>query len=678
MPTKQNVAKRISSWYFSKKVLPYWVILLADTIIVFLSVLFTYWASNRTSVTYDNRMYLVATAAAVALLSWVGARIFHTYSGVLRYSSFVDLMKLVYANLVTMALALLMTQVARWQGFEWLGALTWLNVISAILLATLLMWSMRIVVKLLFDAANSDSGAMRVLVYGALTGGIGLAKSIRSQNPIQYELVGFISHNNRIKDMRLMGVPVYTLDEDIAAIVKKERIQGVLVSPLRLDEFRQNQKIQDILIGAGCRIFMAHEESEASIRNGELQAEEIEDYQLKEVSVEDLLPRSEIRVDMKSVGQQLTGKKVLITGSAGSIGAEIVRQVAQFKPAKMMLIDQAETPQHDIRLMMAKDFPDVPAQVVVTSISRRTRMEEVFEEFRPDYVFHAAAYKHVPMMEDNPSEAVMNNIYGTKIIADMSVKYGVKKFVMISTDKAVNPTNVMGCSKRICEIYVQSLDRKLKIEALEASRSHSAARPEYTQFVTTRFGNVLGSNGSVIPLFKEQIKNGGPVTVTDERIVRYFMLIPEACKLVLEAGTKGNGGEIFVFDMGKPVKIADLAKRMIALSHAKNVEIKFTGLREGEKLYEEVLNEQEDTKPTFHEKIRIAKVREYDYDEVNKEIEELVDISKRFDNMETVRKMKEIVPEYKSNNSVYEVLDVEPKPAESKPAESKPSEPSSK
>jgi FlaA1/EpsC-like NDP-sugar epimerase len=310
-------------------------------------------------------------------------------------------------------------------------------------------------------------------------------------------------------------------------------------------------------------------------------------------------------------------------------------------------------------------------------------MEEVFEEFRPDYVFHAAAYKHVPMMEDNPSEAVMNNIYGTKIIADMSVKYGVKKFVMISTDKAVNPTNVMGCSKRICEIYVQSLDRKLKIEALEASRSHSAARPEYTQFVTTRFGNVLGSNGSVIPLFKEQIKNGGPVTVTDERIVRYFMLIPEACKLVLEAGTKGNGGEIFVFDMGKPVKIADLAKRMIALSHAKNVEIKFTGLREGEKLYEEVLNEQEDTKPTFHEKIRIAKVREYDYDEVNKEIEELVDISKRFDNMETVRKMKEIVPEYKSNNSVYEVLDAEPKPAESKPvepkpAESSPSEPSSK
>ena len=346
----------------------------------------------------------------------------------------------------------------------------------------------------------------------------------------------------------------------------------------------------------------------------------------------------------------------MITGSAGSIGSEIVRQVAAFKPAKLMLIDQDETPQHDIRLMMKRDFPEVPTETVVTSINRRTRMEYIFESFRPEYVFHAAAYKHVPMMEDNPSEAVLNNIYGTKILADLSVKYGAKKFVMVSTDKAVNPTNVMGCSKRICEIYVQSLNEKLEKEAML-----SKSGGDYTQFVTTRFGNVLGSNGSVIPLFREQIKRGGPVTVTDERIVRYFMLIPEACKLVLEAGTKGNGGEIFVFDMGQPVKIADLAKRMIALSNAKNVEIKYTGLREGEKLYEEVLNELEGTKPTFHEKIRIAQVREYDYDEASREIDELVDIAKQFDNMETVRKMKQIVPEYKSNNSVYEVLDKEEK-----------------
>ena len=446
----------------------------------------------------------------------------------------------------------------------------------------------------------------------------------------------------------MLGVPVYTLEEDLAAIVKKEGIQSVLVSPLRVNEFRENQAVQDVLIGAGCKIYMSQQAKEASVKNGVLSDEEVENMQLKEVSVEDLLPRQEIRVDLKSVGEMLHGKRVLITGSAGSIGAEIVRQVAAFGPSKMMLIDQAESPQHDIRVMMKRDFPDVPAEAVVTSISRRTRMEYIFESFRPEYVFHAAAYKHVPMMEDNPSEAVLNNIYGTKVIADLSVKYGVEKFVMVSTDKAVNPTNVMGCSKRICEIYVQSLNQQLKKEA------HGAG---YTQFVTTRFGNVLGSNGSVIPLFREQIKRGGPVTVTDERIVRFFMLIPEACKLVLEAGTKGNGGEIFVFDMGQPVKIADLAKRMIALSNAQNVQIEYTGLREGEKLYEEVLNEMEGTKPTFHEKIRIAQVREYDYTEVSREIDELVDIAKKFDNMETVRKMKAIVPEYKSNNSVYEVLD---------------------
>jgi FlaA1/EpsC-like NDP-sugar epimerase len=362
---------------------------------------------------------------------------------------------------------------------------------------------------------------------------------------------------------------------------------------------------------------------------------------VKEVSVEDLLPRDEIEIDMQSVGNLLHDTTILITGSAGSIGSEMVRQIAAYQPKKMILIDQAETPQHDIRLMMKNEFPDIDADTIVTSIDRVTRMDTIFRKYHPDYVFHAAAYKHVPMMEDNPSEAVLNNIHGTKVIADLSVKYGVKKFVMVSTDKAVNPTNVMGCSKRICEIYVQSLDHV----------------QENCQFVTTRFGNVLGFNGSVIPLFREQIKNGGPVTVTDERIVRFFMLIPEACKLVLEAGTKGHGGEIFVFDMGKPVKIVDLAKRMIALSGAKNVQIKFTGLREGEKLYEEVLNELEGTKPTFNKKIRIAQVREYDYNEASQQIDDLIAIAKQYDNMATVAKMKEIVPEYKSNNSIYEKLD---------------------
>ncbi len=652
---KRGLARRMTHWFFRKRLLPYWVIVLLDTLIVFLSCVFTYWVSRRTTALFEHGTDILLTALLYSLISWVGARIFRTYSGVVRYSSFVDLMKVAKANLVSLAIAIPLSLLFKYLWIPQLSALAVLETLAAFLVATALQWGMRVLVKSIFDIANSDALAMPVLIYGAITGGVGVAKSIRAQQPAKFELRGFITHEHRIKGMELMGVPVYTLEQDIAAIVRKEGILGVIVSPLRVEEFRRNQKIQDILIGEGCKIFMAREASEASVKNGELSEDDVENLQLREVSVDDLLPRQQIRVDMKSVGEQLAGKRVLITGSAGSIGSEIVRQVASFGPAKMMLIDQAETPQHDLRLMMAKDFPNVDAQIIVTSVDRRTRMEHIFADFQPEYVFHAAAYKHVPMMEDNPSEAVLDNIQGTRILADLSVKYGAKKFVMISTDKAVNPTNVMGCSKRICEIYVQSLDRKLKMEAL--SQFKTKGKVSYTQFVTTRFGNVLGSNGSVIPLFREQIKNGGPVTVTDERIVRFFMLIPEACKLVLEAGTKGNGGEIFVFDMGEPVKIADLAKRMIALSGAKNVEIKYTGLREGEKLYEEVLNELEGTKPTFHEKIRIAQVREYDYDEVVRDVDELVEISKKYDNMETVRKMKEIVPEYKSNNSVYEVLD---------------------
>ena len=657
-PEKRNWFTKWMRGFFNKRVLPYWCVLLLDAFILFASCIFCYWVQNKSVVLLTHRDSVLLTSVFYALLSWVGAKIFRTYTGVVRYSSLVDLMKVGYANLVTLGLALASYWILQWQGVEALSAIRPLTILASFVVATMLQWAMRLLVRTVFEATEERVKKKKVLIYGALTGGIGLAKNIRGQKPAQYELCGFISHEPRMRKMSLMGVDVYNPDDDLAAIVKKLGVEVVLVSPLRVDDFRNNQKIQDVLIGAGCKIMMAQLEKEASVVNGELEEGAEKNMSLKEVNVEDLLPRQQIKVDLKSVEDQLKGRRVLITGSAGSIGAEIVRQVAAFHPAKMMLIDQAETPQHDIRLMMANEFPDVPCEVVVTSISRRTRMESVFSTFRPEYVFHAAAYKHVPMMEDNPSEAVMNNIYGTKVIADMSVQFGAKKFVMISTDKAVNPTNVMGCSKRICEIYVQSLDRKLKLEALE-EQHRTGQKKEYTQFVTTRFGNVLGSNGSVIPLFREQIKKGGPVTVTDERIVRFFMLIPEACKLVLEAGTKGNGGEIFVFDMGEPVKIADLAKRMIALSHAKNVEIKYTGLREGEKLYEEVLKELEGTKPTFHEKIRIAQVREYEYDDVSKDIEELVDISKQFDNMATVRKMKMIVPEYKSNNSVYEAIDKE-------------------
>ena len=637
-----NSLSKLLNWYFSKKSLPYWCLFLADSIIVLFAGLFTFWAENRTLVMFNHRFAVLYTVLLYVALSCIGSKLFKTYLGVVRYSSFVDLMKVAYANIVSMAIVIVVSLILEHYGVTALCAFTQTDIIIIFIIATLLMWAMRVLVKTLHDVTYAESlPLIRVLIYGAMSGGIGLAKNIRTQKPSKYRLCGFISHDKRAKHMTLLGEKVYNVDDDIASVLEKEKIQAVLVSPLRLDDFRNNQKIQDVLIHAGVKIFFAQQAKEARVKDGELTEDDFADVQLKEVQVEDLLPRQEIKVDMDSVGAMLTGKRVLITGSAGSIGSEMVRQIAVYKPAKMMLIDQAETPQHDILLMMKKDYPEIDAEIVVTSISRATRMEEIFSSFKPDYVFHAAAYKHVPMMEPNPSEAVMNNIYGTKVIADLSVKYGVKKFVMVSTDKAVNPTNVMGCSKRICEIYVQSLNNTQKT----------------CQFVTTRFGNVLGSNGSVIPLFREQIKNGGPVTVTDERIVRFFMLIPEACKLVLEAGTKGNGGEIFVFDMGKPVKIIDLAKRMIALSGAKNVEIKITGLRDGEKLYEEVLNELEGTKPSFHEKIRIAEVRQYDYDEVCKDIDELIEISKRYDNMATVAKMKSIVPEYKSNNSIYEQLD---------------------
>ena len=651
-----NPLKRLLSWYFSKSSLPYWCLLLNDCLMVFLSTIAAYWAFEKTSFLFEHRVDVVYTALVYAFISLIGAKIFHTYSGVVRYSSFVDLLNVGYASLVSIVLAVVLSEILQRYGVTEIAALTQTETVVAFVLATLAMWAVRVVVKSLYDVAFNDKRTLRVLIYGALSGGVGLAKNIRTQRPRKFTLCGFISHDKRAKHMQLMGQNVYNVDDDLAAIVKAKHIEGILVSPLRVSEFRNNQEVQNVLIEAGCKIFMARGAEEAKVEEGKLSDEEIEGMQLKEVSVEDLLPRAEIDIDMKSVGELLADKTILITGSAGSIGSEMVRQIAQYGPKKMILIDQAETPQHDIRLMMANEFPKIDAETVVTSIDRVTRMEAIFKKYQPDYVFHAAAYKHVPMMEDNPSEAVLNNIYGTKVIADLSVKYGVKKFVMVSTDKAVNPTNVMGCSKRICEIYVQSLNRKLRKEAMDKL----SGKPDYvtyTQFVTTRFGNVLGSNGSVIPLFKEQIKNGGPVTVTDEKIVRYFMLIPEACKLVLEAGTKGNGGEIFVFDMGQPVKIADLAKRMIALSGAKDVEIKYTGLREGEKLYEEVLNKQEDTKPTFNKKIRIAKVREYDYEVACKQIDDLIAISKEYDNMATVKKMKEIVPEYKSNNSVYEQLD---------------------
>ena len=636
---------KILNWYFTKNSLPYWSILLIDCLIIVFSAMSIYWLFHQADLLAENFPKVLLTSCIFVLLSFPGFRIFHTYSGFMRFSSFVDLMRVTYCNLVSLVLVLICMWGEKLLPMQWFMHFTTKQIVLIFIISTLLMWALRIFVKTLYDQALSNTKAERALIYGALSGGVGLAKNINTVRPRRFVLKGFISHSDKLKHHTLMGEPVFNTDEDIAEIIKERDIRAVLVAPSRVDDFRNNQALQDIIIGAGAKIYMTTIAKEMNTED--VNSMQDADMHIHEVSVEELLPRDEIRVDMKSLGEMLTGTTVFITGAAGSIGSEIVRQVAAYKPAHMILIDQAETPMHDVRLMMAKEFPDVQALTIVTSISRKTRMDTLFKRYKPDYVFHAAAYKHVPMMEDNPSEAVLNNIYGTKVIADTAVRYGVKKFVMISTDKAVNPTNVMGCSKRICEIYVQSLDQAIKLKKINAP----------TQFVTTRFGNVLGSNGSVIPLFREQIKRGGPLTVTDERIVRFFMLIPEACKLVLEAGVKGNGGEIFVFDMGQPVKIIDLAKRMIKLSGAKNVEIEITGLRPGEKLYEEVLNELEGTKPTFHEKIRIAQVREYDYEQVRQAIDDLVELSKQYDNMATVKKMKEIVPEYKSKNSEYEVLD---------------------
>lgn len=634
-----RLVDKITSWYATRNAMPYWTVLFMDCLIVLFAGFVSYAVMDGSKMMFLNFHHLLYTQLLTLACYLIGFRIFHTYSGILRFSSFVDLQRVAMAVIVGQCLALLLD----WglDGVvEWFIPLPPIVMLLSAIVSIILMWCARIWGKMIYESYTRRSRTQRAFIYGTREGGIAIAKNLNSQVNNPYLVAGFISDNPEMVAKRVMGVRVFPNDDKLVAQMSKSHATVLIVSPLKLDELRRNEKMVNNLIDAGVKILFLPKAREWDGKSA------LEMEGMREVNAEDLLPRQQIEIDMESVGKLLDGKRILITGAAGSIGSEMVRQIAVFNPEELILIDQAETPLHDIRLMMRSKYPDVDAHTIVADISNADRMEEIFAKFRPEYVFHAAAYKHVPMMEDNPGESVINNVLGTRIVADLSVKYDSHKFVMVSTDKAVNPTNVMGCSKRICEIYVQSLDKAIKDKKIEGR----------TQFVTTRFGNVLGSNGSVIPLFKEQIRKGGPVTVTHPDIIRFFMLIPEACKLVLEAGTMGNGGEIFVFDMGEPVRIADLAKRMIRLSGAKNVEIKFTGLRPGEKLYEEVLNDAEQTKPTFHPKIKIATVREYDYHEVEDMIRNLV--AHGFaDPMTIVAIMKEIVPEFHSQHSIYEVLD---------------------
>ncbi len=642
---------KISNWYFSKDALPYWGILLIDSFIICLGSIIALLICKKTGTFVDYFWSYTVLAICSLPFYWVGMRIFHTYSGILRYSSFIDLARVggsVIFGGVSFYLFFLAGEHLEY--FPWL--LRWKYILVAMICSSIGMWSMRIAVKYMFDFSAINQNARNALIFGVREGGIALGKSMRNEHPSKYILQGFISTEDDMVGRYLLGCKVFPADDKIVNIIKEEHIQDIFISPLLSDEFRNNENLVNNITKAGVRVMMM---PTAESWDGK---SDLSHTLLHEVDIEDLLPRDKIQVDMDAIGEMLHGKCILITGAAGSIGSEMARQVARFNPSTLVLVDQAETPMHDVRLFMSNNYPDMNAPTIVGSITNQSQMERIFRQYRPEYVFHAAAYKHVPMMEDNPAMAVQNNIYGTRVIADLAVKYGTKKFVMISTDKAVNPTNVMGCSKRICEIYCQSLNQAIVSGTLnlESLKPETGIKP-CTQFVTTRFGNVLGSNGSVIPIFKEQIKRGGPVTVTHPEIIRFFMLIPEACQLVLEAGTMGKGGEIFVFDMGKPVRIADLAQRMIDLSGAKNIEIKYTGLRDGEKLYEEVLNDEEGNRPTVHPKIKVAQVREYPYEEALRNEEELYDLSFTYNDMEIVKKMKEIVPEYKSRVSKYEVLD---------------------
>lgn len=636
----------IFSRFTSFNYLPRWTVLLIDIFLAVVAFAASLWiGSGVFSYGFSDMFPIWAQLVVLVVVQTFFYWCFHTYSGVLRYSTFIDTLKVLFSVVATGVVMLILNPVLlRLTGRPL--CLTTATIIY-VFVAFVLLFCLRVGIKTIYETIQQNaSGSRKVLIYGTREAGIAIAKMLRSSGEGLYRPVGFIEDDRQRKKYNLLGMNVYLRDDTLIERMRRLGVRDIIVSPLKMKEITPAKDLA-VFLENNIHILTTPYFTEWEDANDDVRQNRI--GRIDSIQIEDLLERPTIKINTENVGNTLRDRVVMVTGAAGSIGSEIARQVLSFDPRMLILFEQAESPLHDLVLDLRKQFPDEVLMPCIGDVRDRHRVEEIMSQMCPEVVYHAAAYKHVPLMEDHPNEAIHANVMGTKNMADMSVKYGVQRFVMISTDKAVNPTNIMGASKRIAEIYVQSLFKHLQ-----------KSNPDCTKFITTRFGNVLGSNGSVIPYFKKQIAAGGPVTVTHPDIIRYFMTIPEACTLVLEASTLGNGGEIFVFDMGQPVKILDLAKNMIRLAGyvpGTDIQIVFSGLRPGEKLYEELLNQKETTLPTSNEKIMIAKVREFPFEKVSEQIQKLIELSNLSKPFMTVSKMKEIVPEFQSRNSVYEQLD---------------------
>lgn len=633
--------------------LPKWGVLLIDLLLALIAYMISYLISRTIAgFSIDSDMLPIWEQAGILMLFqlltfWV----FHTYSGILRFSTFIDATKVVMAVFTAgITPAIVNIIIRRVSDYNlMLNSILYTYIFVGIVL--LVCW--RVAIKLSFEyMSHHGPGTRPVMIYGTQSAGLAIAKMLNSSMDSQYRPVGFLADADDNVKHELLGLKVYVKDDNIIKLLEFKGVSDIIVSPLKMKKITPSKDLA-IFLDNDIRILTTPYFSDFREDENEEMAQKI--GSIESIKVEDLLERPVIHIDTDNVLQVIKGKVVMVTGAAGSIGSEIVRQVAKYDPRLIVLAEIAESPLHDLSLDLSKDFPKQPFARVITDVRNLEMLREVFEEYHPQIIFHAAAYKHVPLMEEYPTQAILANVMGTKNVADLAVEYKAERFVMISTDKAVNPTNVMGASKRIAEIYVQSLFRKLSKQAEENKDTTPV-----TKFITTRFGNVLGSNGSVVPFFKKQIAAGGPVTVTHPDIIRYFMTIPEASCLVLEASTLGQGGEIFCFDMGEPVKIADLAKNMIRLAGfrpGRDIKIVYTGLRPGEKLYEELLNQKELTIPTSNEKIMVANVRENDYDKMSKLINDLILSAQKGLTFPSVKLMKQIVPEFQSRNSIYEQLD---------------------